>query len=96
MMLVKEQMQLVEGVASDLPMMLFVHIAQRHGVGENLVEVLTAGRADLLIESDRQLGDFAVWLDFGGMLVLNRTGLFRACFQLAVGSFSLVVFGAHE
>src|SRR5580692_12068447 len=95
MMLVKKQMQLVEGVASYLPMMLFVHVAQSHRIREKLVEVLGAGCADPLIEGDRQLGDLAVRLDFGGMLVLNRTGFFRACFQLAVGSFSLVIFGTH-
>ena len=49
-----------------------------------------------LVESDGQLGDLAVWLDFGGMLVLNRSSLFRACFELIVGSVALVVLGAHE
>jgi hypothetical protein len=29
------------------------------------------------------------------MLVLNRSSLFRACFELIVGSVSLVIFGAH-
>ncbi len=42
MMLVKKQMQLVESVASNLPVMLFVHVAQGHGIREKLVEIFDA------------------------------------------------------
>jgi hypothetical protein len=39
-MLVEEEMQLIEGGARDLPVMLLVQIAKRDRVGENLVQVL--------------------------------------------------------
>jgi len=95
MMLVEEKMQLVEGTTSYLPMVFFVHIAKSHGIRENLIEIFGAGCADSLIESNWQLGDFAVWLDFRGMLVLNRSSLFRACFELIVGGVAFVILGAH-
>jgi len=37
MVLVEKQMELVEGVARDLPMMLLVHVAKRHGIRKDLV-----------------------------------------------------------
>ncbi len=36
--LVEEEVKLVEGGAGDLPVVLFVHVAQGDGVGEELVE----------------------------------------------------------
>src|SRR5580704_7963194 len=95
MVLVKEQMQLIKRGARDLPVMFLVHVAKRYGIGQDLIEVFGARSAYPLIERDREFGDFAVWLDFGGMLMLNRPGFFRACFQLIVGSVVLIVFGAH-
>src|SRR3984957_7663369 len=76
-------------------MMLLVHIAKRYRIRQKLVEVFRTAGADFLIESDRQLCDFSVGLDFGRMLVLNRSSLFRARFELTVGSVSLVILKAH-
>ena len=50
--LVKEQMQLVEGGARDLPVVLLVHVAQGHGVREDLVQVIDAGFTGGFIEGD--------------------------------------------
>jgi hypothetical protein len=38
--LVEQQMQLVEGVAADQPVMVLVVAAQEHRVGQDLVEQL--------------------------------------------------------
>src|SRR5712692_2943732 len=94
-MLIKEQMELVKRTARDLPVMFLVHIAEGHRIREKLIQVLGAGCAVLLVQSDWQLGDLAVRLNFGGVLVLNRPGLFRACFELIIRSIALVMFGAH-
>src|SRR5712692_11569333 len=94
-MLIKEQMELVKRAAGDLPMVLLVHIAEGYRIREKLIQVLGAGCAGLLVQSDWQLGDLAVRLNFGGVLVLNRPGLFRACFELVIGSIALVMFRAH-
>ena len=72
--LIEEQMELVERDARDLPMVFLVHVAQRHGVGEELVQVVDARFAGRLIEGDRQFGDFSVGLNFPGVLVQDRPG----------------------
>src|SRR6266705_4085463 len=94
-MLIKEQMELVKRMARDLPVMFFVHIAECYRVREKLIQVLGTGCAGLFIQSNRQLGDLAIRLNFRGVLVLNRPSLFRACFELVISSIALVMFGAH-
>src|SRR5713101_1898459 len=64
-------MQLIEGRACDLPMVLFVHVPQRDRVGKDLVEILHVGLADVLLQSDRQFGDHAVGLDLCSILLQN-------------------------
>jgi hypothetical protein len=59
-MLVKEKMELVKRGAGDLPVVLLVHVAQRHRVRQNLVQIVDAGFAGGFVESDGQLGDFSV------------------------------------
>ena len=70
-------MQLIERVSCHLPMMFFVHIAQSHGIREDLIQQVHAAGANLLIEGDRQLGNFAVRLNLCGMLVKYGPGAFR-------------------
>ena len=80
-MLIEEHMELIEGVADDLPVMLFVEIAQGHGVGEDLIEVFDALGAGLLIEGDRELGDGAVGLNFMGVLMQKRACAVEVTFR---------------
>ncbi len=94
-MLIKEQMELIKGMTSDLPVMFFVHIAEGHRVREKLIQVLGTGCAGFLVQGNWQLGDLAISLNLGGVLVLNRPSLFRACFELVISSIALVMFGAH-
>jgi len=82
--------------ARNLPVMFLVHIAKGYGVREKLVEVLGTAGADFLVKSDWQLSDFSVRLDFRSVLVLNRPSVPRAFFELTVGWFALVIFGAHR
>ena len=81
MVLIKEQMELVKRRAGDLPVMLLVHVAQSHGIGENLVQVVDARFAGGFIEGDRQFGDFSVGLNFPGVLVQDGLGALRSFFQ---------------
>ncbi len=63
--------------------MLLVEIAGSVMVSANkLVQVFRARSADFLVQSDRQLGDLAVRLNFAAVLVLNGTGFFGAFFEL--------------
>ena len=55
--LVVEQMQLIEGGARHLPMMFLVHVAQRHDVGDELVQVVDARLAHVLGQRDGQPGE---------------------------------------
>src|SRR6266851_1119292 len=69
---IEEQMYLVEGVAGYLPMMFFVEITKGNGVGENLVEIFGAFGANGFVQTNGKLGQFAVGLNFVGMLMKNR------------------------
>jgi hypothetical protein len=64
--------------------MLFVHVAQSHRVGEDLIQVIDARFARGFIESDWQFGDFSVRLDFPSVLVQDRLGALCAFFHLTV------------
>src|SRR5580658_10605519 len=89
-MFVKEQMQLIKSGPGDLPMMFFVHVAQRHGIREDLIQQFDVGCANPLIQRDRQLGNFAVGLNLAGMLVQYGPGALRTRLELA-GRWVLVV-----
>lgn len=105
--LVEEQVQLVERGAHHLPVVFFVHIAQRHGIGQQLVEGGDTGLARFLVEADGQaLGHGAVALGGGGGIVLlvepglNINGRVRAgaVANVAIGVFwsSFVVGGRRH
>ena len=51
--LIKEEMQLVKGSARDLPVMLFVQVAKRHGICQQRVQRIGAGAAHIFAEPDR-------------------------------------------
>src|SRR3984957_873954 len=71
--LVEQKMELVERVAGDLPVVLFVHVAQRDRIGEKLVQVFDAVGANLFIEADGELRNLVVRLNFARLLMQNRT-----------------------
>src|SRR5947209_18421257 len=47
-MLVEEEMELIESVTGDLPVMLLVEVPQRDRIGEDLIQVLYALATGLL------------------------------------------------
>ena len=49
--LIEEEMELVEGGAGDLPVVLLVHVAEGDGVGEELVELADHVGADVGVEA---------------------------------------------
>jgi hypothetical protein len=51
--LIKEEMQLVKGSTRDLPVMLFVQVAEHHGICQQRVERIGAGAAHIFAEPDR-------------------------------------------
>ena len=81
--LIKEKMKLVEGVANDLPVVLLVEVAKGDGVGEDLIEIFDAGSADVFVKRDGELGDFAVRLNLAGMLMKNGAGALGAGLRIA-------------
>jgi hypothetical protein len=76
--LIEKQMQLIEGVACYLPMMLFVEVAKGNGVGENLIQIFRAFGANVFIERNRKLGKLAVGLNFARVLMKKGPGTFRS------------------
>ena len=69
-MLVEQKMKLVESGSGDLPVRFLVQIAQGHGVGQKLVEVLGHFQTDGLFQFQRQgVAYGAVFLDFSSSLV---------------------------
>jgi hypothetical protein len=55
--LVKEQMQLVERVTGDLPMVFLVEIAQRHRVRQKLIQIVDATSHSF---ASRAIGSLAI------------------------------------
>src|SRR5260370_42270160 len=94
-MLIEEQMQLGERVPRNLPVVLFVHVAQRHRIGEKLIQVFRTRSADLFVQGDRHSGDLTKWLNFGGALVLKRSCSFAAGFELVIRVIAFAVFRTH-
>src|SRR5437899_1579794 len=70
--LVEKQVQLIEGLAGNLPVVLLVEIPERHGIGEDLVQHLDAFCADSLLEAYRQPGDFPEFLNLRCTLMRDR------------------------
>src|SRR3984893_615491 len=95
-MFVIQQMELIERGTRHLPMMFLVHIAKRHRVGENLVQVFDALGANYFVESDGQSCDLAEWLDFPGLLMQDRLCAVRAFFQLAILSIAFFPLADHS
>src|ERR1700730_3074306 len=95
-MFVIQQMELIERGTRHLPMMFLVHIAKRHRVGENLVQVFDALGANYFVESDGQSCDLAEWLDFPGLLMQDRFCAVRAFFQLAILSIAFFPLADHS
>src|SRR5437667_3348338 len=73
-MLIKEQVELIEGVPGGLPVMLLIQVPQGHGVGEELVEELHTLPADLDVKRDWQLDHRVEWLRLVRPLVNQRLG----------------------
>jgi hypothetical protein len=46
--LVEQQLQLIESRASHLPVMLLIQVTERHGIREDLIQVVRAGPARIL------------------------------------------------
>ncbi len=76
--LIEDEMELVERVADDLPMMLLVEVAEGDSVSKDLIEVLDTGGADVFIKRDGEFGDLAVGLNLTRMLMKNRAGTLGA------------------
>ena len=94
-MLVEEQMELVEGMPGNLPVVLLVEIAKGDRIGEDLVQVLRARRARLLVQGNRQLRDFAVRLNFPSLLVQDRFRSLCTALKLIVSGTALIGLGSH-
>src|SRR6185369_16641038 len=74
-MLIEKKMKLVERRSSHLPVRFLVEIAQGHGIGQELVEMLGHFQTNGLFEFERQsVVHGAVLLDFTGALVKVRLG----------------------
>ena len=71
--LVEEQVERIEGGAAHLPVVLLVQIAQRDGVGQQLVEVLDARLTDRSLERDGESRNSPI---FHCTLVFLRHGPF--------------------
>ena len=71
---VEQQVQLIKRCASNLPMMLLVKVAERHGVHQNLVQPLDALPADRLAQSVWQFGDSPESLNLGRALPSSGPG----------------------
>src|ERR1700726_3434767 len=95
MMLIKEQVKLVKSMSRNLPMVLLVEVAKRHGIRQYLIQILGAGRTHLFIQRNRQLRDFSVRLNFPGILMQNRPCPFRAALDLTVTRTAFVGFSSH-
>lgn len=97
-MLIEEQVELVKGVARDLPVVLFVHVAQGHCVGEELVQIFDAVRTDFFVETDRELRNFVVRLNLVRFLMKDgaRTLGARLRVRIAVPAICFAVLGTHK
>ena len=71
---VEEEMELVEGVAGHLPVVLLVHVPKRDRVGQHLVQVPRALGTDVFAQGIREPRDRPVGLNLGCALADKRPG----------------------
>src|SRR5262249_10193619 len=81
--LIEKKMKLIERVAGDLPVVLFVEIAKGNGVCQDLIEILDACGANTFVKRNRELCNLAECLNFPGMLMENGAGALSACLRTA-------------
>jgi hypothetical protein len=65
----------------NLPMMLLVKIAKSDRIGENLIQVVSAGCTNLFVQRDRQLRDLPIRLNFPRILMHDRPCTARAALK---------------
>ncbi len=95
--LVEKQVELIKRVSCDLPMMLLVHVAQRHGIREDLVQVADALGAYFFVEGNGHGRQFSVWLNFTRLLMQDGTCAVGAGLKLLVGfADGAMVSGTHK
>ena len=69
--LIEEEVELVEGGAGYLPVVLLVHVAEDDGVGQKLVELLAHLRTNFGVQRVRKVLYYvAVFLDLFGVLLV--------------------------
>jgi len=86
-MLVIKQMELIERGSRDLPMVLLVHVAQRHGIHQHLIQHLDALAANVLVQSDTHRNYGAKCLYFRSTLALHTLS------ASPIGNFTMVPYG---
>jgi hypothetical protein len=62
--LIEQKMELIKRRSGDLPMMFLVQIAERHRVGQKLIQVLDALLTRVFRQRDGHSNEMAEWLDF--------------------------------
>jgi len=80
-MFVEEQVQRVESGARDLPVVFFIHVAQGHCVGQQLIEIVDAGIAGALVQCDGVLSCETKGL---GFMIMRRQDAMTAFDNLGV------------
>ncbi len=78
-MFVEEKMKLIKRRAENLPVMFLVHIAERHCVGQDLIQPFTVGLPDLIVQGDLPVYHRSELLDFssgGSMAIVGSFGSF--------------------
>src|SRR5579872_5364533 len=78
-MLVEQQVELIEGRSGDLPVMFLVQIPDRHGIGEQLVEILDRLLAGGFRQRDRKLDEMPKGLNFVRLLMHVGLGVIQDC-----------------
>jgi hypothetical protein len=98
MMFVEEEMELIKGVPRNLPVMLFVHVAQGDRVGEELVQIFDAVGADFFVEPDRELRNFVLRLNLVCLLMEDRARTLgaRLGIRVVVPAICFAVLGTHK
>jgi hypothetical protein len=83
-MFVVQQMELIKSRSGNLPMRFFIKVAERTGIGKNLVELLCHLQPDRLFKLQRQRVAYrSVRLDFTGPLM--KPGLSgSACIMISL------------
>src|SRR5207253_1666427 len=61
---IEQEMELIKRRSGDLPMMVLVQVAERHRVGQKLIQVLDALLTRVFRQRDWHSNEMAEWLDF--------------------------------